>query len=527
VTAAGRSTAWVIAVLVICAAALVVVASRSDRGAESRGAATARERAGTSLPMAHAAGPPMTVRYAGPRHISGRTTLRARVVKRSARPVAVTFLLDGEPLGTDTEPPFALDVESALLPRGRHRLAVAAVDALGRRFESRRSRVRVGPGSVAILTATPTRGLDAALAALARGHVTVRLGPGRYVLDHLELGSGARLVGDGRDTVLAAAGGAWSLITVRGRAVRVSDLVVDGAGKAERAIGVASGSHDVRVQRVRIEGITETGVEVWGEHSEISVQDSVIAGAGARGAGVFELGSEASRAMSVVRTRISGFRSHGINFAQREYDRPNAALHGLALDNRISDIDDPAAATGTHEGGIWSGGVAAAIIGNRVRDTGWDGIQTVGSSTRTTIVDNSVTRTRVGIYLEHETNDTLIEHNAIADVVTGINAEWRYDGAGSGSNTYARNIILRPSEAGIFIDVAGDRNRLVDNMVASGAGPAVVLQGASDNVVTGTAACDRAGEPIVVQRSAHFDDGRAAHSLRNVFERNGERCTTR
>jgi hypothetical protein len=513
----------VIAVLVACAAALVVVASRSERGAVGHDANDPAP-AGASI----ADGPlPAAVRYAGPRRIEGHATLRAHVRRGSARTVAVTFLLDGEPLGTATTPPFALDVEAGLLPPGRRRLIVSAVDALGRRAVSRPVRVRVGEGSHGILRASPSRGLGAALAALAAGHVTVRLAPGRYVVDHLELGSGSRLAGAGPRTVITAGAGAWSLVTVRGRRVRVSDLVIDAATRAERAIAVASGSHDVRVQRVRIEGVSQTGVEVWGEHSRISVEDSVIAGDGAGGAGVFELGSDGSRAMSVVRSEISGFRSHGINFAQRAYDRPAAARHNLALDNRISRIDDPAAASGTHEGAIWSGGVAAAIIGNRIRDTGWDGIQTVGSSTRTTIVGNDIARTRVGIYLEHETNDSLIARNAIADVAVGINSEWRYDDAGSGSNTLLGNTLVRPAEAGIFIDVAGDRNRISGNLVIGGSGPAVVLQGASDNVVTGTAACDRPGEPVVVERSARFDDGVAAHSLRNRIAGNGERCPGR
>ena len=522
--ATGRSTSWAIAVLLACAVALVVMASAADRGASGRGEPP---RAGASFAKLAPVPARAAVRYAGPRRIAGRTTLRARVAKRSARTVAVTFLLDGRPLGTDTVPPFAVDVEAALLPAGRHRIRVVAVDALGSRGASRAVRVRVGKGSGDILTATPSRGLSAALAALARGHVTVQLAPGRYHLGHLELGSGARLTGSGRGTVLTAARDGWSLVTVSGRGVRLSDLVIDGADRAERAIGVASGSHDVRLQRLRIEGVRETGIEVWGAHSGISIQDSVIAGAGAEGTGVFELGSDASRDMSVIRTSISGFRSHGIDFAQRDYDRRDAARHGLALDNRISDIDDPSAASGTHEGAIWSGGVAAAIIGNRIRDTGWDGIQTVGSSTRTTIVDNHIARTRVGIYLEHETNDSLVARNVIADVATGINSEWRYDGAGSGSNTLEGNLVVRPAETGIFIDVAGDGNRLADNVVVGGSGPAVVLQGASDNVVTGTAACGRDGEPLVVQRSAHYDDGRAAHSLRNRLAGNGERCPAR
>jgi hypothetical protein len=100
-------------------------------------------------------------------------------------------------------------------------------------------------------------------------------------------------------------------------------------------------------------------------------------------------------------------------------------------------------------------------------------------------------------------------------VATGVNSEWRYGGAGSGANTIAANVISRPTDAGIFIDVAGDENRIAANMVRGGRGPAVVLQGASDNVVADTLACERPGEPLVVLQSAHYDDGRQAHSLRN------------
>jgi hypothetical protein len=105
-------------------------------------------------------------------------------------------------------------------------------------------------------------------------------------------------------------------------------------------------------------------------------------------------------------------------------------------------------------------------------------------------------------------------------VTTGINVEWRYDNAGSSGNTFEANKIARPAEAGLFIDVEGDRNRIVDNLVAGGSGPVVVLQGASDNIVAGNRGCGRQGERVVVQQSARHDDGRAAHSLRNRLRDN-------
>ncbi len=48
-----------------------------------------------------------------------------------SRVAAVSWFLDGRPLGSDTTKPYRLDVDPALLPQGRHRLRVEAVDNLG------------------------------------------------------------------------------------------------------------------------------------------------------------------------------------------------------------------------------------------------------------------------------------------------------------------------------------------------------------------------------------------------------------
>jgi parallel beta helix pectate lyase-like protein len=508
-----RAAPWLAAALALVIALLVLSGFDSQRGAPALRAADLPPAIGASAVSR------MKVAYAGPRVLDGREVLRARVRRPLTRVIAVTFLLDGRPLGSDTTAPHRLDIDASLLAPGRHRLRVEAVDRLGNRARSRPVRVRTGGSAPA------AQELTGALAALAHGDVTVRLGPGRHVVRHIQLGSGARLVGSGPRTVLVAAGRAWSLLRVHGHGVRVSDLAIDGAGQAERGIGVASGSRDVRLQRLTVRGITDTAVEVWGAHSDVSVQDSRLDGGGVAGAGVFVLGSDASRASSVLRTRIAGYRAYGINFAQRAYDRPRAALHAVALDNRITGIQDLSAASGTHEGGIWTGGVAAAIVGNHIRDAGTDGIQTVGSSTRVTVAANDIANTPVGIYLEHETTDSLFARNRIADVTTGINVEWRYDNAGSSGNTFVANRIDEPDDAGVFVDVGGDRNRIVGNLIVGGSGPAVVLQGSSHNRVTGNLACARAGERLVELRSAGYEDGSAAHPVGNRVDANREVAT--
>jgi parallel beta-helix repeat protein len=511
-----RRGAAVVGVLLAALAVLLVTAvvqQAPSTGAGTTGDASVFGGGPVGAPPVPRPGPGPAVAYTGPRGvIAGPALLRAWARGRGARVIAVTFLLDGRPVGTDTTPPYRMNI--AGLPSGPHQVSAEAVDWLGRRNRSAAVPVRLAPPAARIVTG-PGAGFSRAAAALARGHVSVRLQPGHYVTRTLRLGPGARLIGSGPETVLAARYGVWSLLTTEGRHIQVSDLTLDGAGQAGRGVAVGDGSFDVRLQRLRISGVRENGVEVWGVHGDISIQDSVIDGGGAGGAGVYDLGSDRSHDVSVVRSRVSGFRAYGIDFAQRYYRRRSAALHNLALDNRVSGINDPTTASGRREGAIWSGGVAASIIGNRVRNTGWDGIQTVGSSRGTSIVENDIASTRTGIYLEHETNQSVIAGNTIADVITGINSEWRYGGKGSGQNTVAGNHILRARQTGVFIDVAGDRNRIARNVIADGDGPGIVLQGASNNSVTGNLRCGAGDAPVVQEQSAHHDDGVRADSLGN------------
>jgi hypothetical protein len=460
---------------------------------------------------------------ASPYRRGNELELRAIVRGARARIVAVTFYSGSRPLGTDTTAPYLLDVLPSDLRSGSASVHAVVVDRFGRRNASGRMLVRRG-GSGRAVSATPQHGLAHALDALRRGGATVRLGPGRYAVDPLRLGSNTRLIGAGPETVLVPRAGIepWALLGTNGRHIRIADVAVAGDHRVGRAISVGPGSVDVRLQRLRLSGVLENGVEVWGAHRDVSVQDSVIDGRGATNAGVADKGSDSSRDVSVVRNRIFGFRGYGVLFAQRFYARPGAALHNLALDNQISDILDPTRADGTDEGGVWSGGVGAAIIGNRITHTGIDGIETVGSSTRTTIIANKVTRTPVGIYLEHSTNASLVARNEISDVGTGINDEWRHAGGGSNANTFADNEILHAAQAGLFVDVGSEANRIEGNRFVGGARPAIVLQGASANLVRGNLGCGVGGR-LIRQQSGRWEDGSLAEPRRNRVVGNVER----
>ena len=186
----------------------------------------------SAAPTAAPAGKPPGIEYLGPQKITGPSSLSARATARSGRIVAVTFLLDGRPLGSDTTRPYALDVDPAFLPHGRHELGVEAVDSLGRRRSAAGGTVEISGSRAHVLTATPRKGLGRALAALRRGNVTVHLGPGRYRLDEARIGSGSRLVGSGPRTVISAPPGRryWALLVAKGENIRISDLTLDGGG---------------------------------------------------------------------------------------------------------------------------------------------------------------------------------------------------------------------------------------------------------------------------------------------------------
>lgn len=478
---------------------------------------------------------PPTVEFLGPERLTESGTLKASARAHSGRVVAVTFVLDGRPLGSDTTAPYELDVDPAFIRPGSHRLRVDAVDSLGRRRSTKPVTVKTAGSGSASVKASPGHGFDQARAALRRGDVIVHLAPGRYEAHGLRLGSGARLVGSGPGTVIASPPGAsyWALLVARGSGIRISDLTIDGGGGHDEdggiAVAVFDGSRDVRLQRLRMTRVRTHGVNAWGAHSDVSIQDSTIEGGGQAEAGVFDLGSDRSRGTSVIRTKIRGFRSFGILLAQKEYGRPKAALHGLALDNEISDIRDPdrdvctyarlSEGCGTNEGGIWTGGVEGAVIGNTILRARWDGIETVGSSTRTTIVSNHVRTTRTGIYLEHSTNHSLIARNVIVNAVTGINVEWRHDGQGSSNNTFAFNRVVSPRGPGLFVDVGGDGNTILRNTFVGGPRPAIILQGSSDNLVQGNLGCQNEGS-LVAFESARYDDGSQAYSKGNRLVRN-------
>jgi parallel beta-helix repeat protein len=255
----------------------------------------------------------------------------------------------------------------------------------------------------------------------------------------------------------------------------------------------------------------------YGAFANVSIQDSIITGDGVADAGVIVGLHDGGSYASVIRCGIAGFRQLGINFALADFGRNDTGGFSLALDNRIYDIDDPTRDNGTDEGGIWSGGHDAAIIGNTIVGATWDGIETVGSSRGVSIVKNKIAGTRTGIYVEHSTDFSMIANNSIRDVRTGINVEWKYQNVGSSDNVFDGNRISN-ANIGIFVDVGSDRNVLRANEIR-GTPTAIVLQGASQNLIAHNYFC---GHPRirVVQQNGQWDNGMTAKPVENRLRDN-------
>lgn len=465
--------------------------------------------------------------YTGPSTIAPGSWLTAAEPTGDRRVVAVTFRVDGRPLASDAVWPYRVRLVEGDLDVGRHRVVVETVYRTGETRRSSPTSVQVTSASKALVVA-PGGGLQALAHRLARGHVTLKLLPGRYDVHELRLGPGVTLTGSGPATVLQAPSHEyWSALLATGAGVTIANLTIDGGGPGPgvgNAVAAQPSAREVMIRDVRIRRLRGTGVYVWGKAHEITVQNCVIDGALTAYAGVVARLEEAND-VSVIRSRITRMREFGILFSQLGHDNRTTGLRSLALDNVISDVDHAVDTQGRSKGGIWSGGADASLIGNRITRTGWDGIETVGSSSNVSIARNAISRTKVGIYLEHATNDSTISDNVVARVDTGINVEWRYGGIGSAKNRFLRNAVSH-ARVGLFVDYGSDNNLLSGNRFSYGERPSIILQGASGNLVTGNIACGADG-PVVREQAADPGGGVSGAPVSNVIRGNANRAQCR
>lgn len=456
----------------------------------------------------------------------GLVRLSARASAADSRVTYVDFRVDGTIVGSDSAAPYSFDWNPGDVAAGQHQLIVNAWTADGGSAQSAPATLTSDGRLDATVEIGPSQSLADAVASLPSAGGTVHLAPGIYPVDDLELGDGVHLIGSGPATVLRAddAVNYNSLLDIVGRDVSVRDLTIDGNGGRQTggegwAVQVGPGSRDVVLSRIDLVDAYRQGVYIWGDHQRVSVQDSSIDGAGQASSGVRDAITDSkSGDTSVLRTTIRNTRDFGINFFPWTPDRVYPGARALAVGNVIEHVQNPARDDGTSESGIWTGGVNAVIRDNTISDTGWDGIQTFGASRHTVIAGNRVSHTGVGIYVEHETWDSLIEDNTLTDITgNGINVEWRYDGEGSGRLVIRGNVIMAPGRYGVFIDVGANDNVISQNVVSDARLGAVRLQGSTGNLVTGNDLRGTRQQYCGTETTGHTDNGDLAQSDHNQF----------
>ena len=329
-----------------------------------------------------------------------------------------------------------------------------------------------------------------------RGHAAPA--GGRFPISDFRLGAGVHLIGAGTGkTVLVAPAGAYQdAIEVTGDNVLISDLSVDASGSGstpdESAAILVRNADDVVLRRLKMVHIKGYGVQILGHHQRISVQQSSFDGDGRANIGVAEWSEDASSSdVSVVRSVLRGFHHYGVllqsffnGHTWPTRDRSPTATRSRTSTTRRSTTARSRSASGS-----------PGRTPRRRQPRPRHGLGRDRDRRQRLAPDhcgNVVRDTMTGIYIENVTRDALIEQNDIAGVsVAGINLEPPHGGPQSGRLTIRANRVVGAGVYGIGSGPGTLGNRITGNIVLDSAKYAILLDGASGNVVSGNDLRDR------------------------------------
>jgi hypothetical protein len=194
-------------------------------------------------------------------------------------------------------------------------------------------------------------------------------------------------------------------------------------------------------------------VHVWGSASHASVLDTRLYGHWRVDTGLLVRQPRGFVARRIV---AAGFRSYGVAVDPNELGYRTNAPFALS-DLSISRVRRPVrgSSNGRAEACLWLGspGTARRVSVRRCGVTGiWTGTATRGSR----VVDATIDRTPVGIYIEHYTNGTSFTRLRVGpDVNRGVNAEWSNLAVGqkpASSNNLIQDAFFRTRHVGVYLD---------------------------------------------------------------------------
>ena len=370
--------------------------------------------------------------------LSGFATLTATASAQTGRVAWVDFLVDGDVVGSDTTAPYSFRLPVSDLGAGPHTFAALAVDTS---FDRTTSASVVATAGTTVYTedVSSTAGLLQAVHDLRTSGGSIHLEPGTYQLtSSLELGSNLDIVGSGAGltTIQASPGASFDLLrydNVHDTSLR--DLTVDYNGGTESAIYVNLACYDNLFQRLSVIGLASSqfGIQSWQQPGhDFSVQDSALDGSSdgstpGGSTGIVAYGADPTTSDdSAFRDVVRNFKDYGIEFAARINGVDLPSERGVAVENTVTNISNPATNDGRNEAGIWLGGQDDIAYRNVVTDTGWELIWTGTNCYRCLVRENALGSATYGIYMEHSSNDTTVQGNTITDVDFGVNIEWSY-----------------------------------------------------------------------------------------------------
>jgi hypothetical protein len=234
-----------------------------------------------------------------------------------------------------------------------------------------------------------------------------------------------------------------------GRAVLKAGVVL-GANAGPPGASIRGLTFNVRDRAKTLHGAI---VHVWGSASHASVLDTRFYGHGR-----IETGLLVRQPLGFVARRIvaEGFRSYGVLVDPNDLHYRTRAPFALS-DLSISRVRRPlrGSSNGRAESCLWLGspGTAKRVSARRCGITGiWTGTATHGSR----VVDATIDRTPVGIYIEHYTTDTTFNRVRVGpDVNRGVNAEWSNLAAGrkpASSDNVIEDAYFRTRHVGVYLD---------------------------------------------------------------------------
>jgi uncharacterized secreted repeat protein (TIGR03808 family) len=257
--------------------------------------------------------------------------------------------------------------------------------------------------------------LQAAIDMAAAKEAPLLLPHGTFVVSGIKLRRGTRLVGASGATTLKFGGGAAFIFGENADELVVSDLVLDGDGKAfDDASGeglmTLAQSANIRVANILIRNSHRSGLSLVGCSGQVT---------GSRIEGAADAGFKSldGKGLEISGNTVRGCGNNGILIWQSEQREDGSVVSG----NRIANIRNDAGGTGQYGNGINVFRAASVIVSNnRISDCTYTAVRGNAAS-NIQIIGNSCERLgEVALYSEFGFEGALIANNLVDTAATGI-----------------------------------------------------------------------------------------------------------